>query len=62
MPKKIKMTRKQFTERMWDIADKFGGDIEAGHSAMDDLMVEYLREQGLNEAMDVFVAQDKWYA
>ncbi|AZS56763.1 hypothetical protein [Pectobacterium parmentieri] len=55
------MTKESFTKRMLDIAKGDYG-AESAHADADDLMVEYLREHGLSEAMDAFEAMTKWYA
>ncbi|MFW5410758.1 hypothetical protein B7L51_019345 [Pectobacterium brasiliense] len=54
------MTNEEFTKRMLDISKIH--DPESAHGYADDLMVEYLREQGLSDAMDAFDAMTKWYA
>lgn len=55
------MTQEEFTERMLKIVGGFS-DPESDHCDADDLMVQYLREQGLHEAMDAFEGMTKWYA
>ncbi|MGL9721610.1 hypothetical protein [Symbiopectobacterium sp.] len=55
------MTQEEFTERMVQIAND-GYGPESDHADADGLISEYLREQGLHEAMDAFEGMTKWYA
>lgn len=55
------MTQEEFTERMVKIASD-AYDPESDHASADDLISEYLRDQGLHEAMDAFEGMTKWYA
>jgi hypothetical protein len=52
-------TAEEFAIAMQDAA---GTDLENAHSEMDELMVNLLRMLGYDKAMDIFEAQQKWYA
>lgn len=56
------MTPKEFKEAMQKIADDQGGDLEACHSRMDDLMLKQLSTLGYNDGVQVFNSTEKWYA
>ena len=55
-------TPEEFTKKMQQIFDDFGGDEEAAHGEMDDLMCEVLIELGYKEGIEIFDKQEKWYA
>jgi len=56
------LTPEEFAVQMQKIRDTFGGDEEAAHARMDDLMVKVLVELGYRDGVAIFNKQDKWYA
>ena len=55
-------TPKEFAAQMQEIRDTVGGDEEAAHSRMDDLMAKVLVELGYSDGIAIFDKQDKWYS
>jgi hypothetical protein len=50
---------KAFAQKMRKL---LSGDYEVAHMDMDLLILDLLRELGYEEAVEVFISQDKWYA
>lgn len=57
-----RMKPEEFAERMQDIQDTFGNDLEMVHLKMDDLMVKVLDELGYSKGIKIFEEMKKWYA
>ena len=55
------MSPEEFAKKMQEIAEECGGDCEASHSTMDDLMCQVLRELGYDEGVEIFEDTEKWY-
>lgn len=47
---------------MKELKEQFGGDEEAAHGRMDDLLCDVLRSLGYGAGIDIFDDQIKWYA
>jgi hypothetical protein len=56
------ITPKEFARQMADVKKRLGGDGEAVHCRMDDLMCDTLRELGYGDGIDIFDDTDKWYS
>jgi len=56
------MTPEQFRDAMKQIRDDNSWNTEAMHCRMDALMCEALSGLGYQEGVEIFEAQDKWYA
>jgi hypothetical protein len=57
----MKITPEEMVRQLRAIQSKYGGDKEATHGYMDDVLVEALRQLGYGAAMNIFEDQDKWY-
>ena len=55
-------TPEEFAAQMQKIHETMGGDEEAAHRAMDDLMAKVLIELGYRDGVAIFDKQYKWYA
>jgi hypothetical protein len=55
-------TPKEFAAQMQKIRDTVGGDEEAAHADMDNLMAKVLIELGYRDGIAIFDDQGKWYA
>jgi hypothetical protein len=56
------MSPEEFKKAMQEIREKFGGDEEAAHDKMDNLICDLLVTLGYSEGIEIFKRQDKWYA
>lgn len=56
------ITPEEFEKEMCEIWEKQGGDPEAAHGAMDDLMAKVLCQLGYGEGLNFWDKQEKWYA
>jgi hypothetical protein len=52
----------EFRDQMQAIFESQSDDFEAAHSNMDGRMTELLTELGYGEGVEIFEAQEKWYA
>lgn len=56
------MTKEEFTEKLRQIAEQGkGGDAALPHIEADELVMQWLRETGCEEAADIFDGMVKWY-
>ncbi|EPR9140267.1 hypothetical protein ACU9F8_000718 [Cronobacter sakazakii] len=56
------MTKKEFTEKMRNIAESGKGkDAAMPHIEADELIIQWLRETGCVEAAEIFEGMEKWY-
>lgn len=55
-------TPEEFTAQMQKIRDTVGGDEEAAHSEMDNLMAKVLVELGYRDGIAIFDKQEKRHA
>lgn len=56
------MTPEEFANKMRDIIKECEGDAEDIHYDLDICMCNLLRELGYGEGVDIFLAQERWYA
>lgn len=56
------MNPEEFYEKMLQLKNDFGGDEEAVHIYMDNLMCELLSMLGYGDGVEIFNKTDKWYA
>lgn len=56
------MNPKEFYEKMLQLKNDFGGDEEAVHINMDNLICELLSVLGYGDGVEVFNETGKWYS
>ena len=60
------MTPEEFADKMRDVIEECNSsprcDAEDIHHALDMCICNLLRELGYSEAVDIFLAQERWYA
>lgn len=62
MEKEKPLSPRSFAHRMQKLYEEYGGDREAVHAEMDDLMCNLLRSLGYGKGVEIFESTDKWYA
>lgn len=56
------LTAREAEREALAIIERYGSDAEARHKAMDDLMVQILRQHGYEALCKLFESIEKWYA
>lgn len=59
---KIKRVIKKATERMQQIADISDSDPEMYHDKADNLLIDTMRQLGLDDLAEAYDKVEKWYA
>ena len=56
------LTAREAEREALAIIERYGSDVEVRHKAMDDLMVQILRQHGYEALCKLFESIEKWYA